>query len=995
MKKENRFKVLDTMYYRRHVLDKKIELKELYTEKILNTASKNKIFMEQLEVTSPNLFQELKKYNQGVETTSAKKKKHLIESISKYYLRATYRNTPLGIFSSVGVRNMANSCSTSQQYKKKIVIGYDWIYDIWHKLINNHFDKFQYTFNNHLTEVDGSLFFLSGPENTKQNLGFKIKRSPVIDLITKVCYKKYANFNEIKQILKNSYPEVSDSFLDAYIKKLIDNNIIIPTFFLSLGKKQNEVLTQLVKITNNVGENQYVSSLKQIIHLIKKYEQSKVGNSSYFSKIKEKMNDIAPVKENSLNVDLYSDWNIVQLSQQDLDNIIKVIEFLTDISSPINILDTYIDSFIEKFGADAEVPLSVVIDPNIGIGLPKEESNEKSHIQNSTLLGVQNFFAEKIELALIKHKDIELTDTDFDQVRKFLNTDINEEQQGKIPKSFEVCFNTMINKNQVNNFYISEILGSTELFSLEGRFDDLLINAPKYKTRDIESCDINTIPSKYDYMNIYHNKHEGDSELSIGLITQNNKNDVQLNDLSIGYANEQLYIRNRKNNKIIMFNDRNMFNDNLKNPIIKFLLELNNQNTKWWFNMPWLSSFSNYCYIPAIKYKNITISPSTWIFTVPKYRKNHNTDFVNFKSEFLEFAKKFQLPNYFYYVEMDNKIICDLSTESLYVMFKETRKGNSKYILLKEIEKNLLKNPENNEDIVLEFCSNNYGLSNNKIPVLPVYDPVSTVPVNNKINGYLYFEIIFGNQRMVKNFLRSQLSEFLNRNNKLYQRYFYIQYETLDYNRQPSIRLRFYENKDENINRLENNAISWLSSLLHKSCISSFKIKNYVPEVYRYGGVTNLGLAEEIFEKDSNIALFILKNIESENQKFYILYSLITLILEGTINIDNAISFMKNNYVFDTKSFKEEKIWFRENAKSLGHLGEDLNKDFKKMIKSRGRSVKSLINKDEYKRPENMLLSLLHMNCNRILGVSRNDENDIMYLTFKTLELFKHTDKIL
>ena len=118
-----------------------------YTQ-VIETVSKNKVFLEQLLLANPKLYDVMQKYNAGL--LKKKRVKKLFESIYKYYKRSYLRSTPFGLFSetSIGVFSKSSQYKLMGKTTKGIRLDTQWLIRLVHKMEVDFSKKLSFTRNN-------------------------------------------------------------------------------------------------------------------------------------------------------------------------------------------------------------------------------------------------------------------------------------------------------------------------------------------------------------------------------------------------------------------------------------------------------------------------------------------------------------------------------------------------------------------------------------------------------------------------------------------------------------------------------------------------------------------------------------------------------------------------------------------------------------------------------------------------------------------------------
>ena len=219
----------------------------------------------------------------------------------------------------------------------------------------------------------------------------------------------------------------------------------------------------------------------------------------------------------------------------------------------------------------------------------------------------------------------------------------------------------------------------------------------------------------------------------------------------------------------------------------------------------------------------------------------------------------------------------------------------------------------------------------------------------------------------------------------------------------PHIRLRFYGVKENLVTKLLPALSQWADPLVSDGVIQKLVLDTYDREIERYGGIHLIHDAEEIFFADSKMVVHLLDMIR---------YNQIDLLIEevaalATVDLLECfgLTFKEQleflDRIVSKDDFREE---FRSRRRSLGLL-LDPREDRKALSKIRnGEMIRRLLNTRSpylisFKKkmqtnmekelltnyPNEIIGSLIHMHCNRLMGIDRSKELNAMAFARHTL----------
>lgn len=334
-----------------------------YTQ-VIETVSKNKVFLEQLLLANPKLYDVMQKYNAGL--LKKKRAKKLFESIYKYYKRSYLRSTPIGLFSetSIGVFSESSQYDLTGKTTKSISLDTQWLIRLVHQMEIDFSKKLSFIRNNANYEF-GDRVFQVYTINSSELEEVNIKYTNVYQMISKFCENAYQRYEDICETVTVCYGEKYRELSEQYLDSLIVDHYLISNL-------QKDLLsdfswdTFLIKVEAIDDDKKYIITLKKIQKFIQEYSEIEIGEG--IEKLKEIYQEMSKIlkNDNYVQIDLISDSEInfdVKQKQQ----LEHLAEFLGNTTKSVRrtYLDDYRDKFIEKYGVDQEVQITELFDSTL------------------------------------------------------------------------------------------------------------------------------------------------------------------------------------------------------------------------------------------------------------------------------------------------------------------------------------------------------------------------------------------------------------------------------------------------------------------------------------------------------------------------------------------------------------------------------------------------------------------------------------------------------
>lgn len=945
-------------------------------QQLVENCLSDQVFLEQLALANPKLFETLKRYSFG--NLKKKREKSLFSSIFKYYKRSFQRSTPFGLFSETSIGKFAEEgqSSLSSNTIKCVSLDSQWLIELVYKLENEFYESLSFSINGSNFELGDRIFQLYTVNSTDLE-EINIKLTNVYKIIEEACRDKFCSYSVILDKILKEYGLEYRSLAEQYILGLIKNHYLLSNLQKDLVSRFNQ--ENFIRILQNIDyEDKYTSSFKQIVSLINEYKTLKIGKgTNLLLDIYQKMSSLVE-NENYLQVDLLSDSK-VKLNVQHKKELERFANFIGNTQKSVrrSYLDDYRDKFIEKYGVDQEVPLLELLDPTFGIGAPYGYVHPKSNFyENEPLTEFYSTQEQSKYLSEYIHSIRENIDIDLEKFEDYYQLEENNKFN---LQGLELFFNIVeINGKLV--FSLSNIVGGSDIGSASGRFSILSDELRKYQkslldfieeedsTKKITSCEIEFIPENLRHRNIMRTMNVRDKTLS--LFTNNSKKQIHLNDIYIGINNEEkFYAKDITNNEIVKFHVTNMYNKMLFCNEIRFLYEISLDIDS--INLPWELIYSNFDYVPRIMFGDIIVAPARWKICKGDIEKlsDINTFFINKR-----------IPQKFYLINGDNRILLSrkdklddefIKNELIKKLKKDSIVELQEYIqdfgiFTKEVTDRVA-------DVVIPFV-------NNVKKDIDITAHAKRIDIESReklpFDEWLYLKLYMGDNRQ-NEFIKEYLPNIQEVVDSYQGELFYLRYADPN----SHIRLRM---KCDNLFDLYKQILNIISEGRKNRLISSVDISTYDREIERYGGKDLLLEAEKIFCTDSRLMPRLLKICETNEMGFNLdSLSIVSVYLYLVFFFDDdlheIISFLET--VSPKRNDKNKDI--NSDVKEYQKIIEaNCNEKFFLCLKNPIKSLnnKMLLNKLTKQQHYSIIDSIIHVHNNRLIGIDREKEKYIYFV---------------
>lgn len=953
------------------------------------------LFREGILTTSKNLYDSLLLMeNDG----NIKNLDNFYNSIYKYFIRATTRCTPFGGMAGVTFYDVVNDncCTNNLKLKSEapirhLRVDWEWLIGFIKNIERDNINKLSYKMNEAFIVNQGKGILLNYTIN-KSNESADINYTKALDIIKNLT-KDYVDFKTIFNTLKTAYPTEKDDIILGYLGNLIKHDYLISILRPPITIENH--LDYVIDVLKKYGIDYLVHDICEIKKKIEEYNTAQFDHIMIYSEIMCLMEKLYH-SDNYLQLDIEFIFDVLNIDsglENQLNDLLNMMIIFSNNISHDNRLKKFKLKFLEKYGSYRFVRLIDVIDKDTGIGLPKIDDESDYKCSNK----VSDYFNAKYSFAL-KNNLSEILITD-DEIKHLSLKDVDVLA---MPDSIDI--NLRMGKDNDNYIYeLGAVMGSEGAGRGFGRFSRLMHDADNFfediVKREIDlynndnqeeyvSCEITFLPKKSRLLNVCNDING--SEYEIALSVGNSKesyHQISLDDIFIAiHDNDQFVLKSKRLQKRIYITKYNMLNSVLCPPIVSFLTEIPFDNKIPWYITPWNILFSNYIYVPQIRYKNFILQAERWKVNKNILKLNSDDVFEKFYEKFCDYRVNYKVKNYVYcQSHSDNKLLLNLNNlRCLKILYNEI----CKKILDINLEAENLKAPINFNDhqycaeLFVPMIKNSKHLPNISRNTYIVEDNIEshTIRYKRPFDEWLYFKF-YGISKYINEFIGIEIKNFMNQLllDKKIDKYFFIRY----IDPEDHIRLRIH-NTGMKLFELYSTLDQWLQKLIENFYISRFNIDFYDREIERYGGVSLIDHAEDAFFYDSNVCCELIKaKLQKRltvSNEILGLICIMNYLSAFDLTIEECINFFKSQkssslYKNEFKERREEYIdividFFNDISKNNDIINY-LNNDREKLIYYKNKIDMIYPNKNVRFQ---ILDSLIHMSTNRLFGIDRKFE---------------------
>lgn len=498
----------------------------------------DKVFMEQLLVASPSLYDSVIDFDKCNE----KKKQNVKVSLNSYSKRAAFRTTPFGIFTAINTVDLTKGTTSNVQkvsFIKKAVPDYSWIYSLVKSYEISNLEKLSLKINTAaFTQGDRYVLpFTVNESEEDRNISF----SKPIKLLVEKCKTRYIKYEELIDVFKNNYPDIVSDMLESYIHDLVTNDFLISDLRPPICN-----INSLDYLLSKLEEGTLCTDLTTLKKMIEDYNDLNIGEGrDLLLQIFDKMESIYKYDNggNYLKVDSLAEYeggfNI--LSETARESIERLAEMFVKLNTNVkrrggrkNSLEEYQLKFIGKYGENCSIPFVKVINKDAGIGFPEYyKGGEGEAIELSD--PIMQMFEKKYEEALLNGGHIEFYSKDLD--------DFQTDQSNSLD-SFELNFNIKIINNDVK-LYLGANIGSGQAGRSFGRFyglsETVRETIKNLNHQNNTNVELSFVPKQIRLANVIQNYSDESYNTSFFTTSWDSENELRLEDIYIRYSDGKFH----------------------------------------------------------------------------------------------------------------------------------------------------------------------------------------------------------------------------------------------------------------------------------------------------------------------------------------------------------------------------------------------------------------------------------------------------------------------
>jgi len=950
----------------------------------------------------------------------------LVNALSRYLVRAAYRCTPFGMFSTVTMGQIAGETDFGGLAESRVAryVQFDaWLEQLLlAKVVSDPGVREAIEYFPNLTTVDlrGQYYYTemrARPVRAAFVLSV-IQKTQALELTLDAAQRGLSIAGLAAVVARECEVDVDDA--RAFVGELIEHQLLVPSVGIPVigGKRLRGLHTTL----EDLGHAHHTADLAGILDAI----QRKAGAQEEFSLLEDyrKAADGIAASGASLGerdalfqVDCGRDFSPT-LSDDLVDDIAASSTALIEFSwEPLTHFDEHKRLFTERFG-EREVPLVLALHSEIGVPFPSQTKaisdlldgiqlggryGERQHRHNLARAQVLTACLERT--ICTGENVIEITDADLDQIRR---------GAAPPPPVDEGLFSLVTltgNASGKSRFVVNMVAGRSGAEML-GRFtaiDAQLSAKVKDMLRQQEEADPEHIYAEINHHaggrlnNILARDTLRDYEIvCLGTSSLDSEHQIHLSDLMLRLEDGQYRLRSKRLNKDIKPRMTTAHNYSYAtHGIYNFLCCLQWQQRPSMGAFQWPDAFATIQRLPRVCYRN-----SVWALARWRFAKG-DADALTRVAGDVEATRAWRaaraLPRFVTLDLGDNCLPVDMDNPVLVQMLLEEIRGAERWELTESATLNDSWEDEQaySKEILLPFAVRP-STSQAKSPALP------RIPVETGQRPGIFapgsewsFFKIYGSPLLADALLVETIAPILKQAHRDGQidSWFFIRYSDPE----SHLRVRFRCVDDTRRQRVSSALTQALTPTLHDFRCSRLMMDTYEQELERYGGLQAITLAEQLFHIDSEVVtqlLSMLNQVDEPPERW-----LVTLLgIQSWLQAFNlapeeelqVMTELSNGFKYEFGVGSAQKVqlgtkfrgyrrlidthFFTPVPPPAGQAIQALLRDVLPARRTIVAGLRELEQNGQLSLPVNqMIQSYLHMFCNRMLPTSHRQYEVVLY----------------
>ncbi|MFG1796344.1 lantibiotic dehydratase [Nocardia sp. NPDC049149] len=672
-------------------------------------------------------------------------------------------------------------------------------------------------------------------------------------------------------------------------------------------------------------------------------------------------------------------------------------------------LDSYRETFLDRYGADREVRLLELLDPEIGLGAP---SHFDSSSQDSSRLQLRHRTLVDLALTAVRDRSlvIELDAATLDML------EVQPVDATKAPSSLDISLFVVAESTKAVDagdfqIVVGPNMGASVAGRVLGRFADLLGPDAETALRAAAAAEaegrpgrlwaeVTYVPRPGRLANVAIRPLARDWELAFDT-TPGAPPDrvIPLSELVVGVRDGRFVVRWPRTGQEVVACAGHMLNPQSAPDVLRFLDEINRYGRAMPTTFDW-GPAAGFPFVPRVQVGRIVLAPARWRVNTDDLAATSPSSFT---AAFAQWRERWQPPRHVYLAMADHRLLLDLDAPSQIAQIRaEARRMPGGRLYLEEAlpapDQAWLPGPDGNylSEIVVPVVRDTVEPALTEAQTRTARTP-STDRLRPPGSDWLFAKL-YHVPTFEEDLLADRIRAFCAHTvaDGSADSWFFLRYADPD----PHLRIRWHGTPDQLADNLAPALLRWGATLVSDGFCRRLCIDTYDQEVERYGGAAGTSVAEDLFAADSAAVLDLLHLIDQRTVELdrtmlgvYTVHDLVT-----TLGLNPAAQedFYRQG-VLDRRAtsdeFRRQKPALRAMLANPQWLTDQPGGDAIAAILAQRRthlhttaSRLTELTTELTRSPLDLIRSYVHMHCNRLLGCGHPPEQRVLGLLWRTTQ---------
>lgn len=964
------------------------------------------LFQEALAIASPSLHQALRK-GSFIELNK------IYLSLLKYFLRMCSRTTPFGLFSCVGWGEFAEK--TQLQFdlaslKKRVKPDMTWV-----KSLVNFFhaeaglvQHLQVRANPNLMRKAKKFLLIKKSEAKATRDLISIRHTLASEAVLDLARKPIL-YADLEEKLSAQFSQHDRKKITACVEQMFQKEYLLSELSICVDRSFT-LATLLDKIKCLYSQLPALDSLEQVNQSLITYEMCLAGQGiSHLEHVLQQMNAWKKV-DYPLHVDAFLTTTHIKLThkiQEDLSHTATALWLLAQQSTQTAKLHHYHQAFLEKYGVYRLVPVMELINDTKGLGLPVEEIVETkpeqlSHLTEKLLTcvsGSEIIIDDLIQNLWFSHQEkFAAAPLSLELYFEILSSSAQEIEEG----NYTLLMNPTMASMQAGNTFGRFFYGWEEKEAKIAAMRQFLEREEALNEQAV-FVEASFLPEDPRVANVCYFEKIRQFQLHMHY-QEPSPSLMDLNDLYVGATTQRLYLYSKRLQKEVCVSMSSAVNPDFAPPLLKFLLDISLFRFTPFSPYIWQGLAKTTVYLPRIKYRNTILCPARWYFNRDQLKRN--LEAKNIEEALWKALHAHRVPETVYLTDFDRRLFIRWNHPEHFKLLCQQLIRQGEIILFEHLIGLGMQSQEGKhaaEFVVPMVKKKPYALPQEaeNYPTTDMYAMQERLSIFEK--KWIYAKLGLPKEEE-EEFLKHKLTPFVQAlmQTACIHKWFYIRYQE----EKTHIRLRLHCASDDVYHQVMGKLSDWCAYLLSQESIRSISFHVYERELERYGGMACIEHAEEVFCTDSQMCCTLLE-IAALPSNTWPLFAFAAL---GIIHFLKQVDGQLSSMIQYLAPMEKEKallsgfrphlkkvvqgaqiLFFQENKGqeedlSLAHLKQAFTLSSGALQRYREKMEELAQENTLQNTKEQLLDSLLHMHCNRLLGTDAQLEKKARVLAYHILK---------